>query len=85
MGEAAPRRLAKQPKTPVLFESLNVPTCTTGKVRGARGDDRRDHRGNALIEANCASTLTNPTDDIQAFNSGYASLTKPWVAPATTG
>ena len=77
--------LAKQPKTPVLFESLNVPTCTTGKLRGVAETTVATTAENALTAANCASTLTNPTDDIQAFNSGYASLTKPSVAPTTTG
>ena len=55
------------------------------EVRGVAETTVATTAENALIEANCASTLTNPTDDIQAFNSGYASLTKPSVAPATTG
>jgi 5'-nucleotidase len=67
----------KGKKVEVLLENLNVPSCTTGKVRGlvevpvagagvAGAGDAQD----------CTSTLTNPANDIEALKNGYAALSE---------
>ncbi len=76
--------LAKKPKTPVLFEALNVPTCTTGTLRGVAKTTVSTSTENAVADADCESTVPKPTDDITAYINGYASLSKPSVTAATT-
>ena len=60
--------------------NLNVPTCTAGEGRGLLevepGTD-----GDPLAVADCESTAEEPTDDIGAFTSGYATLTLVPVEP----
>jgi 5'-nucleotidase len=62
------------PSAPVT--NLNVPTCTSGAVRGvlevrlateAEGDQ-------ALAPSDCESTATGADDDVEAFHDGYATL-----------
>lgn len=77
-------QLAKKPKTPVLFEALNVPTCATGELRGVAKTTVSTSTENALADANCASTVPKPTDDITAYINGYASLSRPSVTPTST-
>jgi 5'-nucleotidase len=74
--------LAKKPKSPVLLEALNVPTCAEGALRGIAKTTVSTSTINALADANCASTAPRPTDDITAYVSGYASLSKPSLTPA---
>jgi len=57
-----------------------VPTCLTGKVRGLDDDVASATAGDAVGQSDCASTATGFTDDVTAFNNGYATLT---VVPAT--
>ena len=66
----------KKPKVEV--ENLNVPTCLTGKVRGL-DETVSGTTGDAVAQSDCKSTATGFTDDVQAFNNGYATLT---VVPA---
>lgn len=64
------------------LQSLNIPTCTTGEVRGTievPADDDNDPQG----EVDCASTLEDPVDDVEAFANGFASLSE--LDPAVTG
>ncbi|MEL7208723.1 MAG: 5'/3'-nucleotidase SurE, partial [Actinomycetota bacterium] len=64
------------------LESLNIPTCETGSVRGVvevPADDDNDEQG----EIDCTSTLEDPVDDVEAFANGFASLTQ--LDPAVTG
>jgi 5'-nucleotidase len=62
--------------------NLNVPSCATGEMRGvvevptATADEGRDMIGGP---SDCASTATDPKDDIDAFLTGYAPLAD--VAP----
>lgn len=61
---------------PVQVESLNIPTCATGEVRDmlevplATDFGERD-----AFTVDCTSTATDPADDVDAFKTGYASLT----------
>ena len=65
---------------PVQVESLNIPTCPTGEVRDlievplATDFGERDAFG-----VDCTSAATDPADDVDAFKTGYASLT---IVPA---
>jgi 5'-nucleotidase len=55
-----------------LLENLNVPTCTIGDVRGLVEAPVAPTAENAAGPSDCASTLTDPVDDIQAFTNGFA-------------
>lgn len=64
------------------LESLNIPTCPTGEVRGVvevPADDDNDEQG----DVDCTSTLEDPVDDVEAFANGFATLTE--LDPAVTG
>jgi 5'-nucleotidase len=60
-------------KPAVELANLNVPTCVTGKVRGIV-DVPAAPTGDINPPVDCASTLTAPADDLQAFANGFASL-----------
>jgi 5'-nucleotidase len=55
-------------------DNLNVPTCTTGKVRGEVKVPNATTTQNAITTPDCTSTATATTDDITAFHEGYATL-----------
>ncbi len=56
-------------------ESLNIPTCATGSVRGlAEVPTATDITDRNLGETDCESTLEDPVDDVDAFINGFASL-----------
>ena len=67
----------KHPK--LELENLNVPTCPTGKVRGLE-EVPGAATGDINPPVDCASTLENPTDDLQAFANGFATVN---VVPVT--
>jgi 5'-nucleotidase len=77
--------LAKKPKSAALpnIESYNVPNCPTGKARGVKTVELATTNEGAIAEVDCASTVTSPTTDIEAFNSGWAAYTKVPTTPAT--
>jgi 5'-nucleotidase len=55
--------------------TINSPTCPAGEPRGVVEVPTaavRDER--SLTEVDCASTLTDPADDVDAFTNGYVSL-----------
>ena len=59
-------------------ENLNVPTCLTGKVRGVVNVSIASG-GDFVVGADkvsCASTVSNPADDVTAFNNGFATITE---------
>ena len=62
----------------VDVSNLNVPSCSTGKVRGLEEVPGSTTGGAHALEAqDCTSTLTHPADDVAAFNAGFAALTEP--------
>ncbi|MFL6243301.1 MAG: 5'/3'-nucleotidase SurE [Acidimicrobiia bacterium] len=63
----------KHPKPPTDAANINVPTCSTGKVRGVV-DVPTATGGDVTQPPNCASKVKNPPDDIVAFVNGYAAL-----------
>ena len=56
--------------------NLNIPTCTTGAVRGVKQVPLALGADLALVPADCASIITNVDDDIAAFLNGFASVTQ---------
>jgi 5'-nucleotidase len=67
--------LAGSDTSPIVLQNLNVPTCTTGSVRGlvevpiSTADASLD-----LGTSDCTSTKTDPTDDLVGFSEGFATL-----------
>ena len=58
---------------PATATSINIPTCATGSLRGKVDVPiAADANGRELFTSNCASTLTNPVDDIEGFSNGFA-------------
>ncbi|MGH9113892.1 MAG: 5'/3'-nucleotidase SurE [Acidimicrobiales bacterium] len=61
--------------------NLNVPTCEAGEVRGLV-EVASATAGNPLAAANCQSTGEGYSDDVTAFNNGFATLSEVPVEPA---
>ena len=59
--------------------NINVPSCAAGEIRGtvevATATD--DASGNPVQVADCTSTLTDPSDDLAAFNAGFVAVSDP--------
>jgi 5'-nucleotidase len=67
---------------PTYLTNLNVPSCSTGAVRGQKQlatQPKIPDLGQAIQKQNCAATTT-PTTEVAAFNAGFATLTQ---VPAT--
>jgi 5'-nucleotidase len=59
--------------------NLNVPSCPDGSVRDIVEVPVATESGDEVLEAaavQCASTLTDPADDVEAFNNGYVTLSE---------
>jgi 5'-nucleotidase len=56
--------------------NLNVPTCTTGELRGVKQVPLAPTADGALAPADCASTVTTVATDIEAFHNGFAAVTQ---------
>ncbi len=69
--------------------NLNVPTCSTGKLRGVKQEPLSPQSTiTAAIEGttDCTSTATTFTGDVDAFRAGFATVTQltPTLEPVTT-
>lgn len=67
---------------PASVSNLNVPSCSTGAVRGEKqlpSDSNSSDLAAAVQKQDCAAT-TSPTTEVAAFNAGFATLTQ---VPAT--
>jgi 5'-nucleotidase len=67
----------KGKKVAVVLDNLNVPSCTTGQLRGlievpVAGSDVQG----IADPQDCASTVTNPPNDVDALKAGYATITE---------
>ena len=58
----------------VEVASINVPTCTTGEVRGLIEVPLAPLDDPVPPESDCESTLEDPAHDIEAFANGFATL-----------
>jgi 5'-nucleotidase len=56
--------------------NLNVPTCTTGTIRGVRQVPLATTTEGAVGSSDCTSTVTAVTNDIDAFRNGFAPVTQ---------
>jgi 5'-nucleotidase len=59
--------------------NLNVPSCTTGKLRGLKQEplSPQSSFSAAIAETpDCTSTATSFTGDVEAFNAGFATATQ---------
>jgi 5'-nucleotidase len=63
--------------------NLNIPTCATGSVRGQIVVPLAPTADGYGTPPNCASTATNPADDIKAYLEGYAPLSNISATPAS--
>ena len=62
---------------PASVSILSVPSCVAGDPRGlVEVPIAADDAGRSLNAVDCASAATDPADDIDAFNAGYATLTE---------
>lgn len=57
-----------------LLENLNVPLCTTGEPRGVAEVTLSPGNENAVAAQDCASTVAQPADDINAFINGFVTI-----------
>jgi 5'/3'-nucleotidase SurE len=62
-----------KPAAIVGVDNLNVPTCTTGRVRGVV---KVPVSSSGQSAADCTSTLSNPKTDAEAFTNGFAALSE---------
>jgi 5'-nucleotidase len=70
------KALTKKDATmPTDVANINVPTCTTGKMRGLV-EVPSATTGDAGTTSDCTSTLKDPPDDVVAFQNGYAALSE---------
>jgi 5'-nucleotidase len=60
---------------PTEVVNINVPTCTTGEIRGLV-EVPAAATGDALAAVDCTSTLEDPADDLIAFTNGFATLSE---------
>jgi hypothetical protein len=70
--------------TTATVANLNIPSCATGSVRGQIEVPTASDDTGYNDTPNCESTVTSPTDDIQAYLDGFAPLSALSPTPATT-
>jgi 5'-nucleotidase len=76
--------LAKKPKSaPTTIDNYNVPNCPSGKSRGVKQVTTATNADGAVAGVDCASTVTTPKTDIEAFNAGWAALAEVSTTPTT--
>jgi broad specificity polyphosphatase/5'/3'-nucleotidase SurE len=56
--------------------NLNVPSCPDGALRGVQQVPLATSVDGAVGAADCTSTVTAVTTDVEAFHNGYASVTQ---------
>ncbi len=58
-------------------DSLNIPSCASGAIRGTLTDlPLAEEFDEALSTQRCDSTLSDPQSDVEAFNNGYTTLNR---------
>jgi 5'-nucleotidase len=68
---------------PAGVVNLNVPTCPSGAMRGVRQVPLATTAAGTVGAADCTSTVTVVTTDVEAFQDGFASVTQLTAAGAT--
>jgi 5'-nucleotidase len=62
-----------------VVTNMNVPTCPDGSVREVVEVPVATESGDELLpdaDIECASSLTDPADDVDAFNNGYVPVSE---------
>jgi 5'-nucleotidase len=62
-----------------LLENLNIPSCTSGTIRGQVRVPIAETNGGLPVD--CTSTLEDPIDDVTALNAGFVVLSTLPPAP----
>lgn len=65
----------------ILLQSLNVPVCEAGEIRGVVEVPVAGTTDGAIAPQDCTSTLEDPADDITAFNNGFVTISDVTVEP----
>jgi 5'-nucleotidase len=70
---------------PTTVANINVPTCTSGSVRGQVEvtPDPAAALGDAIAPADCTSTQPAPTTDVAAFHNGFVTISEVGLKPAS--
>ena len=63
--------------------NMNIPTCPTGSVRGQLDVAAASSADGYLDVPNCTSTVTGASDDIKAFQIGFAPVSDLPIKPAS--
>ncbi len=63
--------------------NMNIPTCPTGSVRGPKTVPVAPNADGYLNPPNCLSTMADPTNDIMAFQNGFAAISQISPRPAS--
>lgn len=66
--------LAAGDVTTTEVDSINIPTCVTGSIRGAVDVPMAELATDAFSPQDCESTLEQPQDDAEAFTNGYTAV-----------
>lgn len=62
---------------PARVDSLNIPSCESGQIRGMKSLPLGTQaNGRELFKANCSSTVSQFNDDVDGFDNGYVTLTE---------
>ncbi len=62
---------------PIGVDSINVPSCEAGAIRGTLADlDLAQSTDGALSFQDCTSTLEDPSTDVEALNNGFIAQTE---------
>ena len=69
----------------LLLQSLNVPVCAAGEIRGEVEVPVSTSTDGAIAPQDCTSTLEDPADDIVAFNNGFVTISDVTLQPAPAG
>jgi len=56
-------------------DNLNIPSCSSGAIRGTVVVPLAPETDGALSAQNCESSLIEPRDDVEALNNGFITLT----------
>jgi 5'-nucleotidase len=67
----------------LLLQSINIPVCTTGELRGVIEVPVSTSSENAIADQDCTSTLEDPADDIIGFNNGFVVISDLTLQPRT--
>jgi len=72
------RKALSREDAEVILENLNIPTCAEGQKHRGLVEVPLAPSGTdgAVAAQDCASTLEDPANDIEAFNNGFVTLTE---------